>query len=75
MPRLMGSLATEEKTRTVAEGYRTRRLLWSIWFVSFVWLNETHQMNQINQINKTNQINQIDQMNQAPNRLRKTISA
>ncbi len=36
----MGSLATAEKARTVAEGYRTRRVIESvssIWFVWFVW--------------------------------------
>ncbi len=36
MPRLVGSLATAEKTRTVAEGYRTRRFIWSIWLIWFV---------------------------------------
>ena len=48
----MGSLATAEKTHAVAEGYRTRRFIWSIWSV---WFNQT---------NETDQINEIDQMNQ-----------
>jgi len=40
----MGSLATVEKIHTVAEGYRTRRFILSIWSVPFVWLNQTDQM-------------------------------
>ena len=48
----MGSLATAEKARTVAEGYRTRRLNWLIWFIWLVSLNQKNQTNQIDQINQ-----------------------
>ena len=52
MPRLPGSLATAQKTPTVAEGYRTRRFILSIWFVSFVWLNQTDLIDQMSLRNR-----------------------